>query len=96
MSVCRSFLRPASAARRSASCIPNREDCVVVGMRQLLMRIDSDGLGQDPGRTPPIAAAAAFDVLVLPGAPKTGLGRVFVRARFGFPAVPDPIRGVPL
>ena len=78
MSVCRSFLRPASAARRSASCIPNREDCGVVGMRQPLMRIDSDG------------------VLVLPGAPKTGLGRVFVRARFGFPAVPDPIRGVPL
>ncbi len=49
MSVCRSFLRPASAARRSASCISNREDCVVVGMRH--------------------AAAAAFDVLVLPGAP---------------------------
>src|SRR5271169_4164106 len=43
MSVCRSFLRPASAARRSASCIPNREDCGVVGMRQPLMRIDSDG-----------------------------------------------------
>src|ERR1700733_4178767 len=43
MSVCRSFLRPASAAARSASCIPNREDCVVVGMRQLLMRVDSDG-----------------------------------------------------
>jgi hypothetical protein len=27
---------------------------------------------------------------------RPGLGRVFVRARFGFPAVPDPIRGVPL
>src|ERR1700722_13183151 len=43
MSVCRSFIRPASAARRSASCIPNREDCVVVGMRQLLLHINSDG-----------------------------------------------------
>jgi len=36
MSVCRSFLRPGSAARRSASCIPNREDCVVVGMNSSL------------------------------------------------------------
>src|ERR1700722_17484846 len=85
MSVCRSFLRPASAAARSASCIPNREDCVVVGMRQFLMRIDWDGGGQDPGHTPPIAAAAAFDVLVLPGAPKTGLGRVSFGRGLDFP-----------
>ena len=48
------------------------ENLVVVGMRQLFMRVIRMGPGLDPGRTPSIATAAAFDVLVLLGAPKTG------------------------
>ena len=42
MSVGGSLLRGASAGRRSASRIPAREDCVVVGIEQLLMPVDSD------------------------------------------------------
>ena len=61
------------------------EDFVVVGMRQLLMRVDLDGSRSGPGRTPPIAAAAAFDVLVLPGAPKTGLGAFSFGLGLDFP-----------
>jgi hypothetical protein len=48
MSVHGSLLRGALAVRRSASRIPDHEDCVVVGMRQLLVRVDSDGSRSGP------------------------------------------------
>jgi hypothetical protein len=65
--------RPVEAPR----AFPTAKICVVVGMRQLLVRVDSDRSQVNPARTPSIATEAAFDVLVLLGAPKTG-----PRARF--------------
>jgi len=69
---------PFLAAHRA---FPPAKTCVVVGMRQLLVRVGSDRPGQDPGRTPSIAAAAAFDVLVLLGAPEDRASGAFAFGR---------------
>ena len=69
---------PFLAAHRA---FPRAKTCVVVGMRQLLVRVGSDRPGQDPGRTPSIAAAAAFDVLVLLGAPEDRASGAFAFGR---------------
>jgi hypothetical protein len=97
MSVRGSPFRDARRPVEAHRAFPTAKVCVVVGMNSSSCASIRIGPGQDPGRTPSIAATAAFDVLVLLGAPEDlASGAFCVRARFGFPAVPDPIRGVPL